>query len=119
MNVIPGTTKSEVIIDVEVVEQPTGTLSFGAGYSSASGFGGLIEYKERNFLGRGQSLSFTINTTKDDQRYQLSFFEPMFLRNDLGLGMNFSLNDTKKQNAAYDTQDIPFQPYVFYPLGIK
>ena len=119
VNVLPGTAQSEVIIDVEVVEQPTGTLSFGAGYSSASGFGGLIEYKERNFLGRGQSLSFTINTTKDDQRYQLSFFEPMFLRNDLGLGVNFSLDDTKKQNAAYDTQNIQFQPYVVYPLGIR
>ena len=119
VNVLPGRTQSEVIIDVEVVEQPTGSLSFGAGYSSASGFGGLVEYRERNFLGRGQSLSFTINTTKDDQRYKLSFFEPMFLRNDLGLGANFSLDDTRKQNAAYDTQNIQFQPYVVYPLGIK
>ncbi len=119
VNVLPGRTKSDVIIDVEVKEQPTGTLSFGAGYSSASGFGGLIEYKERNFLGRGQSLSFTVNTTKDDQRYQLSFFEPMFLRNDLGLGVNFSLEDTKKQNAAYDTENIQFQPFIVYPLGIK
>ena len=36
VNVIPGTSPSEVILDVEVVEQPTGTLSFGAGYSSSS-----------------------------------------------------------------------------------
>ena len=43
----------------------------------------------------------------------------MFLRNDLGLGANFSLDDTRKQNAAYDTQNIQFQPYVVYPLGIK
>ena len=119
VNVIAGSSPSEVILDVEVVEQPTGTLSFGAGYSSSSGFGGLIEYQERNFLGRGQDLSFSIKTGKDDQLYQLSFFEPMFLRNDLGLGVNFSLKDTKKQNAAYDTQNIMFQPYLVYPLGIK
>ena len=78
----------------------------------------MIEYQEE-FLGRGQSLSFSIKTGKDDQLYELSFFEPMFLRNDLGLGVNFSLNDTKKQNAAYDTQNISFQPFVTYPLGIK
>ena len=119
VNVIAGSSPSEVILDVEVVEQPTGTLSFGAGYSSSSGFGGLIEYQERNFLGRGQDLSFSIKTGKDDQLYQLSFFEPMFLRNDLGMGVNFSLKDTKKQNAAYDTQNIMFQPYLVYPLGIK
>ena len=119
INVISGSSPSDVIIDVDVVEQPTGTLSFGAGYSSSSGFGGLAEYKERNFLGRGQSLSFSIKTGKDDQLYELSFFEPMFLRNDLGLGVNFSLKDTKKQYAAYDTQNISFQPFIIYPLGVK
>ena len=119
VSVLPGTNESEVIIDVEVQEQPTGNLAFGAGYSSASGFGGLIEYSERNFLGRGQSLSFSIKTGKDDQLYQLAFFEPMFLRNDLGLGLSLSLKDTKKQNASYDTQSLEFQPYVLYPLGLK
>ena len=79
----------------------------------------MAEYKERNFLGRGQSLSFSIKTGKDDQLYELSFFEPMFLRNDLGLGVNFSLKDTKKQYAAYDTQNISFQPFIIYPLGVK
>ena len=66
-------------------------MTFGAGYSSAAGLGGIIEYGEKNFLGRGQSLSFAIKTGKDDQLYELSFYEPMFLRNDLGFGINLSL----------------------------
>jgi outer membrane protein insertion porin family len=92
-------------------------LTFGAGYSSQAGLGALVEYGERNFLGRGQSLSFAINTGKDDQLYELSFFEPMFLRNDLGFGLNLSVKDTKKQNASYDTENLQFQPFVVYPLG--
>ena len=44
-----GSSKSEVIVDVNVVEKPTGSLTFGAGYSSATGLGGLIEYGEKNF----------------------------------------------------------------------
>ena len=71
------------MIDVEVVEQPTGSLTFGAGYSNETGLGGIIEYGERNFLGRGQNLSFAIKSGRDDQLYELSFYEPMFLRNDL------------------------------------
>ena len=74
-----GSSKSEVVIDVDVIEKPTGSLTFGAGYSSATGLGGIIEYGEKNFLGRGQSLSFAIKTGKDDQLYELSFYEPMFL----------------------------------------
>ena len=115
----PGSTRSQIIIDVKVTETPTGSLTFGAGYSSQAGLGALVEYSERNFLGRGQSLSFAIKTGKDNQLYEVSFFEPMFLRNDLGFGLNLSVKDTKKQNAAYDTENVKVQPYVVYPWGRK
>ena len=119
VNTRAGSDSSKVIIEVDVVEMPTGSLTFGAGYSSASGLGGIIEYGERNFLGRGQSLSFAIKVGKDDQLYELSFYEPMFLRNDLGFGLNASFKDTNQQNASYDTGNIKFQPYVSYSLGEK
>ena len=112
-----GSKNSQIVIDVKVEEKPTGSLTFGAGYSSQAGLGALIEYGERNFLGRGQNLSFAINTGKNDQLYEVSFFEPMFLRNDLGFGLNLSVKDTKQQNAAYDTANLQFQPFVVYPLG--
>ena len=119
VNILKGQTNSNVIVDVNVREKPTGSLSFGAGYSSASGLGGIIEYGEKNFLGRGQSLSFAIKTGKDDQLYEFLFFEPMFLRNDLGFGFNVSWKDTNKQNADYDTSAILLQPYVIFPIGDK
>ena len=114
---LSGSTNSQVVINAKVVEKPTGSLTFGAGYSSQAGLGLLVEYGERNFLGRGQSLSFAVKTGKDDQLYELSFFEPMFLRNDLGFGLNLSVASTNRQNAAYDTGDLLFQPFVTYPLG--
>ena len=49
VNVLPGSRDSLVVIDVKVIEKPTGSLTFGAGYSSEAGLGGLIEYGERNF----------------------------------------------------------------------
>ena len=119
VDLVPGSTSSQIVVKVRVEEKPTGTLSFGAGYSSASGLGGIVEYSEKNFLGRGQGLSFSIRTGADDRLYELSFFEPMFLRNELGLGMNLSLKDTNKQNAAYDTENVMFQPFIIYPLGQK
>ena len=117
VNVLTGSTDSQVVIDVKVIEKPTGSLTFGAGYSSEAGLGGIIEYGERNFLGRGQTLSFAIKTGRDDQLYELSFYEPMFLRNDLGFGVNLSIEDTKQKNAAYDTENLSFQPYVVFSVG--
>ena len=119
VNVLPGSEDTQVVIDVEVVEQPTGSLTFGAGYSNETGLGGIIEYGERNFLGRGQALSFAIKTGRDDQLYELSFYEPMFLRNDLGFGLELSAKDTNQQNASYDTKNLEFQPYITFPLGEK
>ena len=119
VKVLPGSEDTQVVIDVEVVEQPTGSLTFGAGYSNETGLGGIIEYGERNFLGRGQSLSFAIKTGRDDQLYELSFYEPMFLRNDLGFGLELSVKDTNQQNASYDTKNLEFQPYITFPLGEK
>jgi outer membrane protein insertion porin family len=37
----------------------------------------------------------------------------------LGFGLNLSVKDTKKQNAAYDTENLQVQPYIVYPLGDK
>ena len=44
----------QVIVDVDVEEKNTGSLSFGGTYSTDSGFGLVAGFKERNFLGRGQ-----------------------------------------------------------------
>ena len=45
----PGSTNSQVIIDVKVTETPTGSLTFGAGYSSQAGLGALVEYTRETF----------------------------------------------------------------------
>ena len=119
VNIKPGSSAEEVVLDIDVKEKPTGTLSFGAGYSSGSGIGGLLEYSEKNFLGRGQSLSLSLRATSGDQLYDVKFYEPMFLRNDLGFGTSFSIKDTSKQNADYDTANIQLKPFVTYPVGEK
>ena len=44
-------------INVNIVEKPTGELSFGAGYSTSQGGIGNFGVSENNFLGRGQKLN--------------------------------------------------------------
>ncbi|MFN6976984.1 MAG: outer membrane protein assembly factor BamA, partial [Gemmobacter sp.] len=56
----PGSAADRVIVKTEVEEQPTGSLSFGASYGVAEGFGVVVALSEQNFLGRGQSLRLNL-----------------------------------------------------------
>ncbi|MGD8767197.1 MAG: outer membrane protein assembly factor BamA, partial [Methyloceanibacter sp.] len=49
----PGSAPDRVVINVVVVEQPTGEFSFGVGYSTVEGVIGDVSISERNLMGRG------------------------------------------------------------------
>lgn len=112
-----GSSAEYVIIDVAVAEQPTGSLSFGASYSSAEGVGGAIEYSERNFLGRGQALALSLKGGVDNQVYSLRFTEPSFLYNDLSFSLKTAFRQTTQQNSFYDTSSLLFEPQLGFPTG--
>lgn len=112
-----GSTTDSVVIDVNVEEKPTGSLSFGATYSVANGGGLLLEYKETNFLGRGQGFAFTVNSASDNQKYEMQFSEPSFLHDSLRFDLDLSYKTTQGQDAAYDTEVAFFQPSLSFPLS--
>lgn len=66
---------NKVILNVEVEEKPTGSLSFGAGYSSVDNLVGLIQLSQDNFLGRGQRLDLRTQLGGTN-RFMFSFTEP-------------------------------------------
>lgn len=96
-----GSAADRVIIDVEVVEQPTGSLQLGASYSGDLGLGLLLQYGERNFLGRGQTLDVTVNNSQDSEQYLLAFGEPSFLENSISLDLSARSRTTNGQGANY------------------
>lgn len=53
----PGAAPESVIIEIEVKEQRTQQARFGLGYGERTGIVGLIEYSEKNWRGRGQTLT--------------------------------------------------------------
>lgn len=112
-----GSTPQQVIVDVNVEEQPTGSLSFGGSFSSSSGFGLAIEFRERNFLGRGQGISLGFNTGTSNQSYTFTFVEPAVLGRDLKLGIGLTYNQTDQDNAEYDTAIGRFSPSLTFPLA--
>ncbi len=84
----PGSAADRVILDVEIVEQSTGELSFGAGYSSSEGVIGDVSITERNLLGNGQFLRLKFAGSFERQQVDLSFTEPRFLDRNLAAGFD-------------------------------
>ena len=105
-----GSTPSQVVVDVDVEEQPTGSLSLGGSYSVNSGIGVAIGISEQNFLGRGQSLSLNISTTQDSEEYTLGFAEPRLLGRNLRFDLGLGLAETDSNFAEYDTNTVYFRP---------
>src|SRR4029450_1539485 len=62
----PGATKDKIIVNIEVVEKPTGLFSVGGGYSSTDSFIATVDLSQRNFLGRraGRPQQGTIGFTE-------------------------------------------------------
>ncbi len=112
-----GSSPDQVVVDVDVTEAPTGSLSFGGNFSTDNGFSLLTRFDQRNFLGRGQALSFNISGGSENQVYSFSFTEPRLLGRDLSFGIDVSFQETNSQNALYDTTRGTIRPRIGFPIS--
>ena len=77
--------KNEVDVTLKLEEQNRNQLTFGAGVSQFEGFFGQLAFQTANFLGRGETLSLSVQIGSRAENYQLAFTEPfLFDRNITG-----------------------------------
>ena len=96
----PGSAQDRVALDVEVTEQSTGELSFGAGYSTSEGVIGDISITERNLLGNGQFLRLKLAGSLERYQIDLSFTEPRFLDRNLSAGFDLFHKETDQTSQS-------------------
>ena len=84
----PGSAPDRVILDVQITEQPTGELSFGAGFSTSEGVIGDVSITERNLMGNGQFLRLKVGGSTERLQVDLSFTEPRFLDKNISAGFD-------------------------------
>jgi outer membrane protein insertion porin family len=117
VDVREGSSPSTVIVDVDVEEQPTGSLSLGGSYSVNDGFGVSIGLSENNFLGRGQRLAFNIATATESDAYVLGFVEPHLLGRDLRFSLDLGVSESDSSFSEYDTKRAFFSPALTFKLS--
>lgn len=85
---VPGSF-DQVDLTVTVAEKPTGSISLGAGISSADGFGVSFGFKQDNAFGSGNSLGVELNTSKQNRVIVFNTTNPYFTED--GISRSFDI----------------------------
>jgi outer membrane protein insertion porin family len=117
VNSEPGSNPDQVVVNVDVEEQPTGSLNLGLTYSVSNGTGFSVGFTESNFLGRGQALSLNISSGTDNQNSSFSFTEPALLGRDLKFSVGAFYQTSDNQSSVYDTRNIGVTAGLGFPLA--
>ncbi|RHX84976.1 peptide-binding protein [Leptospira stimsonii] len=75
-NMRPGSDQTKMNLIIEVLEQPTGTVSMGGGYGTITGFSIFTEVGENNLNGTGQKISGRIEFGPYRRLFQVTWTEP-------------------------------------------
>jgi outer membrane protein insertion porin family len=117
VNVLPGSEPGRALVDVQVVEQPTGSLSLGGAYSTSEGISAQISLTERNFLGRGQTVTGTVTGGSQFANYEFGFVEPALFDRDLLAGFRIYYRQNNFDEQSFQTTTYGFEPRVGFPLS--
>ena len=116
----PGSAQDRVVLDVELVENSTGELSFGAGYSTAEGVIGDVSITERNLMGNGQFLRLQLSGSLERLQVNLSFTEPRFLDRNLAAGFDlFHKEVDQSSQSGFNSRRTGGSVRLGFPLSEK
>ena len=103
-----GTNIDQKIIDITVVEQPTGEISLGAGIGSSGGsIGGGI--RENNFMGKGIKLDTNLNISANAIKGSFNYERPHFRNSDNSLLLSVSNTSTDNlKKYGYKSNNFGF-----------
>jgi outer membrane protein insertion porin family len=103
----PGSQEDRAMVQVQVTEQPTGELSFGAGFSSVDAFLLDVSITERNLRGRGQFLRLRASLSSRRTIVDVRFTEPRFLGRNIAAGFElFNLRQDFLDEASFETASV-------------
>ena len=125
VDTLKGSADDKMTLRLGVTEKPTGSFTFGAGYSTEENafFTGSIG--QRNLFGRGQTLEFSGQIGSRTSRFTLSFTEPRLF--DTHFSGSLSAYNQLRAYDGYERESkggavgigYPVADYTFLRLGYR
>jgi outer membrane protein insertion porin family len=127
---VPGTA-DQVDLTISVKEKPTGSISVGAGFSSADKLSLTGSIKQENIFGTGNYLGLEVNTSKYNRTAVVSTVDPYFTVDGISRAFDVYYRTTRPVNpqggedyeivtpGASVRFGVPFSEYdtVFFGIG--
>lgn len=104
VRLLPGQRNpKDVIVEIDVTEQKTGSVTTGAGYSDSDGLVGILGLAETNLRGTGDKANISWEfggNTDTNKNYIFSYTHPYL--NDAGDSIGFSIFDRESEYDDYN-----------------
>ena len=97
-----GATTRDLLIRVE--EGQTRRLTYGVGYDTEDGFGGILGYSHGNLFGTGMRLTGDAQVRQENQQFRLFVDHPHFPG--LGLPVTYAVFSTQQRRETIETEKI-------------
>ncbi len=107
---VPGA-PDQVDLNVNVVEQRTGSLMLGVGFSSTDSLILSASVNQQNFLGTGKAFAFGLNTTKSSRTISIAYTDPYFTPD--GVSRTFDL-----YTRTFDAAELNLGDYKLRTSGV-
>lgn len=104
----PTEDPSQLDLGVNVVERPTGSFSFGAGFSSQDGLVFTASLSQSNLFGRGYFVNLSVDVGGSTNRYVASISDPYFMGTTFSLSGSIFITDVQFESFRQSQQGINF-----------
>src|SRR5256884_1973386 len=122
-------------LDIQVEEKRTGSLNFGAGFSTVDSLIGFIELTQGNFditnwpslTGGGQKFRIRLQGGIERKDVELALTEPWFLDRPISVGFTSFYHEANYLSSIYDQRNYGFsldvrkgiRPFLYGSLGYR
>jgi len=122
-------------LDIQVEEKRTGSLNFGAGFSTVDSLIGFIELTQGNFditnwpslTGGGQKFRIRLQGGTERKDVELALTEPWFMDRPISVGFTSFYHEANYLSSIYDQRNYGFsldvrkgiRPFLYGSLGYR
>lgn len=119
VRLLEGSTPDQVVIEIDVLEHKTGTITLGAGYSDSDGFVGIIKVGEDNLRGTGDKVKvhWEFGGTAGYKNYSVSYLRPWI--DDKGTSLGVTIFDREDTYTDYNSDGDEISQYVKTQKGLN
>ena len=115
---VPGSEPDKTIINVDVIEKSTGSISIGGGYSGLDGAFAQFSIGEANLLGEGKAAQFAATISSYYTTFDISYAQPYLLGRDINAGFDLIRSEQAFTDyASYDQTRTGIDFHFNYPIS--